>query len=68
MFMSVQKKIKGKRKSRVAEFINEENFDMPSVHMTEFFFNTRHILTSNYMIFFTHDAMDINHRISKVYE
>ena len=37
MFMSVQKKIKGKRKSRVAEFINEENFDMPSVHVTEFF-------------------------------
>ena len=37
MFMSVQKKIKGEHKSRVAEFINEENFDMPSVHVTEFF-------------------------------
>ena len=46
MFMPlpVQKKIKGKRKSRVAEFINEENFDMPRVHVTEFLFHTRHIL------------------------
>ena len=67
-FYFCTKKIKGKCKSQVAEFMNQEYFDMPSIHVTEFFFILDMYNTGNYMIFFTHDAMDINHRISLVYE
>ena len=49
----------GKHKSQVAKFMNEEYFDMPS-----FFFLLDIYNTGNYIVFFTHDAMDTNHRIS----